>query len=555
MDAPFSFETRAAHLDAMAAEPVDLLIIGGGVTGAGIARDAAMRGIRTAIVDKGDFGCGTSSRSSRLVHGGLRYLEHGHLRLVFEASRERRILQKIAPHLVWPRSFLFPVHRGARVPRWKVEAGLWLYDVLALFRNVRRHEMLGKRGMLRAEPGLRSKGLKGGARYYDAQCDDARLALANVRDAVRHGALAANYAQVDQLETADGRAGGARVTDLVTGAQYAIRALSVVNATGPWSDELRASEGEKAVLHCTKGTHIVVSRRRMGNHEALIFTSPIDGRVMFMVPWGTITYIGTTETECEQRPDEVRADADDVIYLLRSVNAYFPEARLTFDNVLATWAGVRPLLRKAESEDPRAVSREHAILESGTGLISIVGGKLTTYRKMAAQVVDVVCKRLHELDGRPVAGRALTDKRPLPGGEMRDLDLLIDSTEADGLPRAVATHLVHTYGSETAAVARLATSEPAMAEPVVAGHATVWAELVHAMRREMAITLSDLLIRRTHLFYVAPDQALERAPAVAQLAMREMGWDNARRNAELEAYKYEVARSVAFRSDVWGEEA
>jgi glycerol-3-phosphate dehydrogenase len=532
MDAPFTFETRAAYLDAMAAEPVDLLIIGGGVTGAGIARDAAMRGIRTAIVDKGDFGCGTSSRSSRLVHGGLRYLEHGHLRLVFEASRERRILQKIAPHLVWPRSFLFPVHGGGRVPRWKLEAGLWLYDVLALFRNVRRHEMLGKRGMLRAEPGLRSKGLKGGARYYDAQCDDARLALANVRDAARHGALVANYA----------------------GEQHAIRALAVVNATGPWSDELRASEGEKAVLHCTKGAHIVVSRRRMGNNEALIFTSPIDGRVMFMVPWGTITYIGTTETECEHRPDEVRADADDVIYLLRSVNAYFPEARLTFDDVLATWAGVRPLLRKAESEDPRAVSREHAILESATGLISIVGGKLTTYRKMAGQVVDLVSKRLHELDGRPVPARALTHKRPLPGGEMRDLDLLIDSTEADGLPRAVATHLVHTYGNETAAVARLATSEPVMAEPVVPGHATVWAELVYAMRREMAITLGDLLIRRTHLFYVAPDQTLERAPAVAQLAMREMGWDSARRNAELDAYRYEVARSIAFREDVWGPE-
>jgi glycerol-3-phosphate dehydrogenase len=473
---------------------------------------------------------------------------------VFEASRERRILQKIAPHLVWPRSFLFPVHGGGRVPRWKLEAGLWLYDVLALFRNVRRHEMLGKRGMLRAEPGLRSKGLKGGARYYDAQCDDARLALANVRDAARHGALVANYAQVDRLETADGRAGGARVTDLVTGEQHAIRALAVVNATGPWSDELRASEGEKAVLHCTKGAHIVVSRRRMGNNEALIFTSPIDGRVMFMVPWGTITYIGTTETECEHRPDEVRADADDVIYLLRSVNAYFPEARLTFDDVLATWAGVRPLLRKAESEDPRAVSREHAILESATGLISIVGGKLTTYRKMAGQVVDLVSKRLHELDGRPVPARALTHKRPLPGGEMRDLDLLIDSTEADGLPRAVATHLVHTYGNETAAVARLATSEPVMAEPVVPGHATVWAELVYAMRREMAITLGDLLIRRTHLFYVAPDQTLERAPAVAQLAMREMGWDSARRNAELDAYRYEVARSIAFREDVWGPE-
>ncbi len=446
------------------------------------------------------------------------------------------------------------MHKGGRVPRWKVAAGLWLYDLLALFRNVRRHETLGKQAMLRAEPGLRSKGLKGGARYYDAQCDDARLALANVRDAARHGALVANYVQVDQLESADERTRGARVTDLVTGEQHAIRALVVVNATGPWSDELRASEGERATLHCTKGSHVVVSRRRMGNHEALLLTSPIDGRVMFMIPWGTLTYIGTTETECEQRPDEVRADADDVIYLLRSINAYFPEARLTFDDVLATWAGVRPLLRKAESEDPNAVSREHTILESGTGLVSIVGGKLTTYRKMAAQAVDVVSRRLRALDGRPLPPRALTDRRPLPGGEMQDLEVLINSTEAEGLPRAVATHLVHTYGSETPAVTRLAQSDPAMADPVVDGHPTLWAELVHAIRREMTITLGDLLIRRTHLFYAAPAQALERAPDIAQLAVREMGWDEARRAAELDAYKYEVERSLAFRQDLWGTE-
>ena len=205
----------------MAEEPVDLLVIGGGVTGAGIARDAAMRGIRTALIDKGDFGSGTSSRSSRLVHGGLRYLEHGHFRLVFESSRERRVLRKIAPHLVWPRSFLFPVYPGGRVSRWKLEAGLWLYDLLALFRNVRRHRMLSKRAMLRAEPGLRSRGLTGGARYFDAQCDDARLALANARDAHRHGASVANYAAVERLEIADGRVRGAHVTDLVTGTEHA----------------------------------------------------------------------------------------------------------------------------------------------------------------------------------------------------------------------------------------------------------------------------------------------------------------------------------------------
>jgi len=554
MDAPFSHLTRAAHLKSMAEETVDLLVIGGGVTGAGIARDAAMRGIRTALVDKGDFGSGTSSRSSRLVHGGLRYLEHGHFRLVFEASRERRILRKIAPHLVWPRSFLFPIYAGGKLSRWKLEAGLWLYDLLSLFRNVRRHQMLSKRAMQRAEPGLRSRGLKGGARYYDAQCDDARLALANARDAHRHGALVANYAAVERLETADGRVRGAHVTDLVTGTERAVRALVVVNATGPWSDELRASDGETPALHTSKGAHVVVRRERLGNNEAVTFTSPIDGRVMFVVPWGDLTYVGTTETESYDGLDELRADADDVIYLLRSANAIFPEARLTFDDVLTTWAGVRPLLRQQGTDDPGAVSREHAILESSTGLISIVGGKLTTFRVMAAQVTDAVARRLHRIDGRPVADAAPTHKQPLPGGEMRDLDVLIEAIQAEGFPYATAAHLVHTYGSETPAVVRIAQSEPKFAEPVVTDHTTLWAELVYGMRREMAVTLGDLLARRSHLFYAAPERTLEQAPAIAQLAVEEMGWDGERRAAELRVYQHEVASSLSFREDLWADD-
>ncbi len=549
MDAPFSHQTRSAALQTLAAEPVELLVIGGGVTGAGIARDAAMRGIRTALVDMSDFGSGTSSRSSRLVHGGLRYLEHGHLRLVFEACRERRILLKIAPHLVWPRSFLFPIHKGARVSAWKLEAGLWLYDMLALFRNVRVHRMLSKRALLQAEPGLREQDLQAGARYYDAQCDDARLALANTRDAHRHGALVANYAKVDHLDSAGGRVGGARITDLVTGESLLARALVVVNAAGPWSDDLREPDG-RALLHRTKGTHIVIPRQRLGNREAITFVSPIDGRVMFVVPWGTLSYIGTTETELEDPPELVRATAGDVVYVLRSVNALFPEARLSPEDVLATWAGVRPLVRQDESEDPTAVSREHLLIESDNGLLSIVGGKLTTYRSMAAEVVDRVGRALHERDGRSIPRRAPTDREPLPGGEARDLDVVIESLVVEGFDRAVATHLGHTFGGEASVIARLAQTDPRLAEPVIAGHTTMWAELLHAMRREMALTLTDLLIRRTHLFYVAPQQVLAAIEQIAQFAAREMGWDHERQQAEIAAYRYEVTRSTAFREEL-----
>ncbi|MBE0592532.1 MAG: glycerol-3-phosphate dehydrogenase/oxidase, partial [Gemmatimonadales bacterium] len=455
-------------------------------------------------------------------------------------------LLNIAPHLVWPRSFLFPVHRGGRLSAWKLEAGLWLYDLLAVFRNVRLHRMLSKRGMLHAEPGIRARDLVGGARYYDAQCDDARLTLANVRDAHRHGAVVSNYAKVDHLDSADGRVNGARVMDLTTGETVHVRALVTVNATGPWSDQIREPDGRPSLLR-TKGVHVVVPRHRLGNHEAVIFVSPIDGRVMFVLPWGSVTYIGTTETEMTGDPGSVAATADDVVYVLRSANALFPEARLTPDDVLATWAGVRPLLRHGDQDDPNAASREHTILESDNGLLSIVGGKLTTYRLMAAQIVDRVTSRLHERDGRQVAPRSPTDREPLPGGEARNLDVMIDATVVEGFSREVATHLVHTYGGESAAVVRLAQSEPRLAEPVITGHTTIWAELLYAMRREMAITLTDLLMRRTHLFYAAPDQVLAKLDDLVRFAAAELRWTSEREGAEAEAYRFEVRRSRAFR--------
>ena len=534
----------------MAAEPVDLLVIGGGITGAGIARDAAMRGIRTALVDKGDFGSGTSSHSSRLVHGGLRYLETGNWRLVIEASRERRVLLGIAPHLVWPRSFLFPVHAGARVPLWKLAAGLWLYDLLAAFRNVRAHRLLGKRALLRAEPALRGHDLKGGARYFDAQCADARLTLATVRDAHARGALLANYAPVEQLAMADGKVRGAHIVDALGGGRFTVRALTVVNATGPWSDETRGADGVPPLLRRTKGAHVAVPRGRLGNREAITLVSPIDGRVMFLVPWGDLTYIGTTDTDSDEGPDAVQATADDVVYLLRSANAYYPEARLQPGDVVSTWAGLRPLVRPEDARSPGSTSREHRIVESPSGLISIVGGKLTTYRAMAAEVVNRVAARLHELDGRPVAPRARTDREPLPGGAARDLAIVTRDIEREGFPRTVAEHLTRLFGSEAPAVARLAQSDPALRRPVVEGHPALRAELIHAIHREMAVTLCDLLIRRLHVFYEVPGHALGEAPELAELAGQELGWDAARTAAELAAYLREVERTMAFTAEL-----
>ena len=544
----FSYKTRSANLGAMTTEPVDLLVVGAGITGAGVARDAAMRRIRTVIVDRGDFGSGSSSRSSRLVHGGLRYLEHGHFRWIFKANRERRILLRIAPHLVWPGRFVFPVHEGGGLGWRRLVAGLWIYDILAVFSHARRHRMMSRRAMRRAEPRLRSRGLKGGASYYDAQCDDARLTLATIRSAHQHGALAANYVQVDRLEIADGQVRGARVTDLVTGTTHTIHSHVVVDATGASSRGKRDELGDGSAPRFTKSVYIAVPQQRLGNQGALTITSPVDGRVMFIAPWEGVSYIGPADSACRTPAEETQASSADIVYLLRSANALFPDARLTPEDVLATRASLHPVITEAWRPGPLSLSPEHLLVEGPSGLVSTVGGELATYRTRAAETVDLVAERLHRQDGRPLAGMADTDVEPLPGGEAHDLEVLIQEAERDGVSRPTAEHLVRAYGSETPAVVRLAQSNPDLADHIVPDHPAIRAELVHAMRREMALTLGDLLMRRTHLFYETPDHAQSAISLITRIAGSEMEWDSERRSAELAAYLNEIDLNLTFRT-------
>lgn len=536
----------------MAAEPVDVLVVGGGATGAGIARDAALRGFRTALVDKGDFGSGTSSHSSRLIHGGIRYLEQFDFRLVREASRERRVLLTIAPHLVRPLAFLLPVYRGARVPAWKVRAGMWLYDLLATFHNVRMHRWLGPKATRRVEPSLRERDLEGAALYYDAQTDDARLVLATMRSAARAGALVANYAETTALLKPDGRVRGATLRDELNGQVSTVRALVVVNAAGPWVDDVRRLDDPRAepLLRLTKGVHVVVPRARLDHTHAVTLTSPIDGRVMFVLPWQEESYIGTTDTDALGSPDDQRATAEDVVYLLRSANAFFPLARLGPQDVVATWAGLRPLLRPAHDVAPSEASREHRIVESASGLLSIAGGKLTTYRVMACDMVDRVAASLHALDGRPRRAPPPTDRMPLPGGETADLEVLVEAAVARGASQTVARHLVYRYGSETAAVLNQVERDRALGAAIVAGQPDIWAEVAHAVEREMAVRLEDVLVRRLHLFYATRDQAVAPSAAVADFLARALGWDAGRRAREVTAYQAVVERSRAFLRDV-----
>ncbi|MFI5207465.1 MAG: FAD-dependent oxidoreductase [Gemmatimonadales bacterium] len=542
-DTQFSATTRAANLESLRDDSADLLVIGGGITGAGVARDAAMRGLKTVLVDAGDFAWGTSSRSSHLVHGGLRYLEHGWLRLVFEASRERRTLMRIAPHIVRPQAFVFPAHQGSRVTRFQISAAVWLYDILALFRNVHAHRLLSRGAVMKIEPLLRERGLKGGALYWDAMTDDSRLTLATIRSAHRHGARCLNYARVVGLDKADGLVRGATIEDAVTGKRIAVRAHVVVNATGPWSDSLRQVDepGAEPLLRPTKGAHISVTQRRIGNTGAVTLLSPVDGRVMFVLPWGEVSVVGTTDTDETVAPDDVMATEQDVIYLVRSANAVFPNARLGLEDVIAAWAGLRPLLKDGAGPTA-AVPREHRIVQSRSGLVTIAGGKLTTYRVMGAQVVDVVAKRLHKLDGRRVPKRSASDTEPLPGGEVADLDALVGELVKEGTATNDARHLVATYGTEASAVANLISKDRALGAPLVAGAPWLKAEVVHQARREMAMTVGDVMMRRTHIFHMRPDQGLPAVPAVAQLLSKELGWSEETTASSQRFYAEEVQR-------------
>jgi glycerol-3-phosphate dehydrogenase len=513
-------------------------VIGGGITGAGVARDAAMRGLRVVLVDQNDLGSGTSSRSSRLVHGGLRYLETGDVRLVLEANRERRILLRIAPHLVWPLPFVFPLHRGDRLSLWRLNAGMWLYDLLALFRNVRMHRMLGKRAVLEAEPMLRERGLRGGARFYDAQCDDARLVLATARSAMQHGALVANYTAVLSLERTAGRVVGAQLQDRLTDTRATIRASVVVNATGPWADRVRAMEdaGVTRMLQPTKGVHILVDRSRLDHRDGIIFLSPIDGRVLFILPWRDLSYIGTTDTDTIESPDHLEVTPDEMVYLLRSVNALFPNARLGLEDVRGAWAGLRPLLTDSTAKAESGRSREHAIVQGSGGMITIVGGKLTTYRAMAKEVVDRAVRELRLREGRPRAVETGTDEEALPGGETDDFaEFRARGLELGVVPESVE-HLVRQYGTEAAGIYNVGAVDRRLLRRLIPPHPAIEAEVLHAVRREMAQTVEDVMVRRIHLYFEHAERGIPAATQVAELMGRERGWDEARVAAEAARY-------------------
>lgn len=479
----------------------DLVILGAGITGAGVALDAVLRGLHVALVDRGDFASGTSSISSKLIHGGLRYLEGGQLGLVYEALHERRRLLANAPHLVWPLRFVVPFFAHAVVPPWKWRAGLALYDLLA-----GRDNLPPSRGRTRAwlrarHPGLRGEGLLGGGEYSDAQMDDARLCLAVVRSAAAAGAVVCNYAEAVGFERSSGQVTAVRVVDRWTGREHRLGARVVVNATGPWSDTIRrlAGEGDGPLLAPTRGVHLVAPGR--GLTTGYLLLHPRDGRVFFVLPWLGKTVIGTTDTDCPDGPEAVVATDTDISYLLEGFNRFFAPG-LDRHDLLSSFAGVRPLALSRPGE-PSARSREWRLVAGKSGLLHVVGGKYTTYRHMAEKTTDAVMQRLgrrgvcrtraYRLDGAPEGSWLEYEARAV-----------VEVSGRQGLDEATARHLVRRYGRRVGEVAAVLARDRSLRRPVTVGEPDVVGELVYQREQEMACVAEDHLLRRTRLGLFQP---------------------------------------------------
>ncbi len=542
----FSQDTRNTRLSSGTASAYDLLVIGGGITGTGIARDAAMRGLKVALLEQADLAYGTSSRSSKLIHGGLRYLEHYEFKLVFESVSERALLSRLAPHLVRPLPFVFPGFKGDRVPLMMMAAGVTLYDLLALGRSYRLHRRYGKRATLQLEPQLRETGLKGSLLYFDCATDDARLTLATAISAHDHGAHIFTRVRADELRVHRGTVEGVEATDLLTGEQHSLRAHVVICAMGPWTDEFlgRNRPQPTRLLRPTKGVHLVVRRDRLPVEHAVVMAGPGDHRILFAIPWGTHTYVGTTDTDFDGDVGDVHATADDVEYLLGVVNRDFPDLDLTTEDVVSTWSGLRPLIDDQDSDSESSVSREHHLQVDEDGLVLIAGGKLTTYRTMAGEVLEATRDLLRAKSVHLES--CSTDTRPLTGGgnpppPVEEIVGALGATRCE--------HLRGRYGSDWNAVARLMLDQPELAEPVVEGLPFLAGDLLHALREEGALTIEDLLWRRSEILLKAPDQGLECLEQVADLAASQLGWDDERKSREMADYRRTVADSRRYRSD------
>ncbi|PYM57383.1 MAG: FAD-dependent oxidoreductase [Candidatus Rokuibacteriota bacterium] len=527
----------------------DAVVIGGGMAGAGVARDLALRGASVALFEKGDFASGTSSKSSKLIHGGLRYLELAEFRLVRESLREKKTLERLAPHLVRPLPFLVPVYRGSKRGLITVRIGMWLYDLLTPGKQTERFRVVPPVEALALEPSIQAADLRGAGYYFDdLLLFPERLCLENALSAARHGARVHNYCEVEEVTRGPRGLDGVRVRDLLTGQVHTARAPVIVNCAGPWVDRLRELAGVREagarVLRTTKGIHCLLPRMT----EHAVYLSTADDRMIFVIPWRQFSMVGTTDTDFDGDPDRLWATREEVEYLLGAVRPALPDPRVTLDQVVYTYAGVRPLAFEEGSSASR-VSRDHKVVVEGDGgrFLSITGTKLTCFRSLAEEVGDRVMRAL----GRRVPSR--TAELTLDGlddeaGKIEARTWMDVSEEmaATGLSRETLEILVETYGRGFARVLALLRKPPDGAERLCPRNPEIVAQLHHAVREEMAVSLQDFLLRRTGIGQ-SPCLGLDCFESVGRRMGELAAWSPRRLQAELEAYQAQVERSLKFR--------
>jgi len=524
---------RQQHLDQLKDGSIyDLIVIGGGATGCGVALDAVTRGLKVALIEKNDFAEGTSSRSTKLVHGGVRYLEMAvkkldrvQYNLVKDGLRERYVLLKNAPHLSNRLALVTPLYRWIDVPY--VFSGLKLYDMLSGKRNIGHSRLLTRKEALRRFPTLKAEGLKAGVLYYDGQFHDARMALSLALTAEQHGATIANHVAVSGLIKEEGRISGATLTDSLTGETWQLKAKGVINATGPFADQIRTMDNPDTdkILTASTGIHIVLDKRFAPPDTGLMIPETEDGRVLFVLPWEDHALVGTTDEPAEitEHPQPLEAEID---YLLRHVTRYF-NLQVEKSDIKAVWSGLRPLVSDPKAADTAQLARDHIIEESKDGLLTIAGGKWTTYRKMALDTVDHALKRFNLTAPKPTCQ---TEQLPIIGGadynEKGDLEL----SNKYGFTADIASYLHRTYGDQADQVAELAGEGSAVR--LVESHPVLEAEVLYAVRYELAERVIDVLARRMPLALLDTDAARKATPRVLEIMAEELGWNQQRCEAE-----------------------
>lgn len=545
----FSTLSRNKITARLQSEDYDLLIIGGGITGAGIALDAASRGLKTALVEKKDFAFGTSSRSTKLIHGGLRYLKQLEFGLVKEVGSERAVVHKLAPHLVVPEKMLLPLYERKGLGYWLTSIGLKVYDFLAGVRKDDQRKMLTRMQTLRYEPLLRSDDVKGGAIYAEYRTDDARLTIEILKSAAASEADVINYVKVSDFIYEENRISGVQVTDQFSGEIFPVRSKVVVSAAGPWVDELREINQSRTGkrLHLTKGVHIVVPHRRFPVHQAIYF-DVADGRMIFAIPRGRITYIGTTDTNYNGDIDNVTATADDAAYLINAVNATFTGVDLSLQDIESSWAGLRPLIHE-DGKSASELSRKDEIFESPTGLISIAGGKLTGYRKMAERVVNLVVKRhfadrllkTFSTENIPITKNPFTNNREI----QQYVTAITEKLKPYPLSGYTPRNLVEAYGRQTDVIlAQMGDADYSEAEISL-----LKAEAWYAVHHEMVATLQDFFVRRTGLIYFEIRKVKQYKHEIALYFQSVLGWDDERMVTELKALEKVIEDVTQFKAN------